>query len=112
MTEIERNLNTDFSDVCDCFLDNKLSIHFGEDKAKCIPFGIKHGLNKVSSLDIKYGKTVTYLGCLLDETLSGESMALKTKLIVGSYFYIEKTGSCLRLFRRLLCKSLSNTAPF
>ena len=77
MTEIERNLNTDFSDVCDCFVDNKLSIHFGEDKAKCIPFGIKHGLNKVSSLDIKYGKTVTYLGCLLDETLSGESMALK-----------------------------------
>ena len=41
-------------------------------------------LNKVSSLDIKYGEThikqyhtVKYLGCLLDETLFGESMALK-----------------------------------
>ena len=65
-------------------------------------------LNKVSSLEIKYGElhikqyhTVTYLGCLLDETLSGESMAskvIKTKLIGDSDFYIEKTGSCLWLF--------------
>ena len=26
----ERNLNKNFSDVCNCFVDNKLSIHFGE----------------------------------------------------------------------------------
>ena len=52
--------------------------------AKCILFGKKHGLNKVSILDIKYGEIhikqdqkATYLGCLLDKTLSGESMALK-----------------------------------
>ena len=31
MKEIEENLNTNFSNVCDWFLDNKLSIHFGED---------------------------------------------------------------------------------
>ena len=66
------------------FVDNKLSIHFREDKTKCILFGTKHWLNKVGSLEIKYGEihikqyhTVTYLGCLWDETLSGESMALK-----------------------------------
>ena len=32
MKEIERNLNKNFSNVCDWFVDNKLSIHFGEDK--------------------------------------------------------------------------------
>ena len=55
MKEIERNLNKNFSDVCDWFVDNKLAIYFGEDKTKCILFGTKHRLNKVSSLDIKYG---------------------------------------------------------
>ena len=39
---------------------------------------------------------MTHLGCLLNETLSGQSMALKVikKLIVDSDFYIEKTDSC------------------
>ena len=50
--EIERNLNNNFSDVCDWFVDNKLTIYFGEGKTKCILFGTKHRLNKVSSLDI------------------------------------------------------------
>ena len=30
--EIERNLNKIFLDVCDWFVDNKLSIHFGQNK--------------------------------------------------------------------------------
>ena len=53
--EIEKNLNKNLSDVCDSFVDNKLSIHLGEDKTKCILFGTKYRLNKVSSPDIKYG---------------------------------------------------------
>ena len=107
MKEIERNLNKNFSDVCDRFVDNKLSIHFGEDKTKCILFGTKYRLNKVSSLDIEYGEiqikqyqTVTYLACLWDETLSGESIALKVINKINSrvrYLY-RKTGSCLYLF--------------
>ena len=56
MKEIERNLNKNFSDVCDWFVDNKLSIHLREDKTKCILFGTKYRLNKVSNLDIKYGE--------------------------------------------------------
>ena len=57
MKEIERNLNKNFSNVCDWFVDNKLSIHFGEDKTKCILFGTQHRLNKVNSLEeIKYGE--------------------------------------------------------
>ena len=84
MKEIERNLKNDFSEVCDWFVGNKLSIHLRENNTKCILFGTKHRLNKVSSFDIKYGEihikqyhTVTYLGYLLDKTLSGESTALE-----------------------------------
>ena len=54
--EIEKNLYKNFSDVCDWFVDNKLSIHLGEDKTKCILFGTKYRLNKISSFDIKYGE--------------------------------------------------------
>ena len=75
--EIETNLNKNFSNVCDWFVDNKVRIHFGEDKTKCILFGTKRRLNKGSGVEIKYGEihikqyhTVTYLGCLLDKTLS------------------------------------------
>ena len=115
MKEIERNLNKNFSNVCDWFVDNKLSIHFGEDKTKCILFGTKHRLNKVNSLEIKYGEihikqyhTVTYLGCLLDETLSGESMALKVINKINSRlrFLYRKNRFLSPPLRRLLCNSL------
>ena len=66
--EIVRNLNKNFSDVFGWLLDNKLSIHLGKDKTKCILFGEIH---------IYQYHTVTFLGCLFDETFSGESMALK-----------------------------------
>ena len=35
---IEQQLNKNFSNICDWFVDNKLSIHFGEDKTKSILF--------------------------------------------------------------------------
>ena len=34
--EIEKVLNNDFENICDWFVYNKLSIHFGEDKTKLI----------------------------------------------------------------------------
>ena len=34
--KIESALNKNFSMLCDWFVDNKLSIHFGEDKTKSI----------------------------------------------------------------------------
>ena len=62
------------SDVFGWVVGNRLSIHFGEDKIKCILFETNHRLNKISSLDIKYGEihikqchTVTYLGCSLNK---------------------------------------------
>ena len=69
--------------LCDWFADNKLSIHFGEDKTKSILFGSKHKIKKSKPLNIQYNdikikqySKVTYLGCIFDETLSGESMAI------------------------------------
>ena len=39
--EIEKQLNRDFKNICERFVDNRLSIHFGDDKAKSILFASK-----------------------------------------------------------------------
>ena len=41
MHAIEDTLNKNFNSLCDWFVENKLSIHFGEDKTKSIIFGSK-----------------------------------------------------------------------
>ena len=73
----------DFSSICDWFVDNKLSIHFGKNKTKSILFASKFKNKNIKKLNIKYGdiqikqhSKVKYLGCLMDETMSGEAMAL------------------------------------
>ena len=38
VNKIEKQLNKDFENVCDWFFDNKLSIHFEEDKTKSVLF--------------------------------------------------------------------------
>ena len=70
--------------TCDWFVDNKLSIHFGEDKTKSILFASKRKIKKLQKLEIIYNNIrikqhswVTYLGCILKETMSGESMVNK-----------------------------------
>ena len=75
-------MNRNFNSLCDWFVENKLSIHFGEDKTKSIVFGSKRRLKKLDILDIRRGdikitqqNKVTYLGCILDDDISGESMA-------------------------------------
>ena len=39
VTEIEKDLLRDFSRLCDWFVDNKLSVYFGQDETKSILFG-------------------------------------------------------------------------
>ena len=39
MKTMENNLNKNFNSLCDWFVENKLSIHFGDDKTKSIVFG-------------------------------------------------------------------------
>ena len=41
INEIQKHLNEDFSNLGDWFVDNKLSIHFGEDKIKSLLFASK-----------------------------------------------------------------------
>ena len=83
INKIENQFNEDVCNICDWFENNLLSIHFGEDKTKSIFFASKFNRKNIKKLHIKYGDIqikqhfkVTYLGCLLDETMSGEAMAL------------------------------------
>ena len=53
--EIEKQLNKDFENLCDWwFVDNKLSIHFGEDKTKYIFFASKRKIKNARKLNVKY----------------------------------------------------------
>ena len=80
---IEHQLNRNFSNICDWFVDNKLTIHFGDDKTKSFLFAPLNKCKKLRELYISYGSLkikqyseVNYLDFILDESLSGESMAV------------------------------------
>ena len=69
--EIEKQLNEDFTNICEWFVDNRLSIHFSEDKTKSIIFASKRKVKRVPKLKINYKNIqikqhskVTYLGCI------------------------------------------------
>ena len=114
---MEQQLNIKFSNICIwfVFVDNKLSIHFGEDKTKSILFAPLNKCKKRCKLNISYGSLkikqyseLTYFGCILDEPLSGKSMALNA---------VPKINTCLKFLyrenkflspqlRRLLCNLL------
>ena len=112
---IEHQLNRNFSNICDWFVDNKLSIHFGEDKTKSILFAPLNKWEKLRKLNISYGSLkikqyleVTYLGCILDESLSGESMALNvvSKMNTRLKFIYRKNKFLSPPLRPLLCNAL------
>ena len=50
---IEQQLNKDFFNLSDWFVDNKLSIHFGEDKTKSLFFSTKNKIKRAGPLNIK-----------------------------------------------------------
>ena len=66
--EIEKVLNNDFENICSWFVDNKLSIHFGEDKTKSILFASQRKIKNIKKRNIRYqdieikDSKVTYLG--------------------------------------------------
>ena len=112
---IEDTLSKNFNSLCDWFVENKLSIHFGEDKTKSIIFGTKRRLNDTHRLDIRRGeiqikqhKEVKYLGCILDSNTSGEAMAIKVLSKVNSRlkFLYRKQGVLNGSLKRLLCNAL------
>ena len=79
--KIENVLNKELSSLCEWFIDNKLTIHFGQDKTKAFLFtrNITEAKLNICFQDhsIKQCNCVEYLGCLFDNNLCGESMARK-----------------------------------
>ena len=49
VVESEKVLNKKFANVCKWFVDNALSIHFGEHKTKCIRFSKEKNLPKLNT---------------------------------------------------------------
>ena len=96
-------------------MDNKFSIHFGEHKTKSILSAPLNKCKKLRKLNISYGSLkikqyseVAYLGCTLDESLSGESMALKVVSKINTRLkFLNRKGKFLSpQLRRLLCNAL------
>ena len=85
---IEEHLNRDFPALVDWFVNNKLSVHFGEDKIKSILFSPKQIEIKRTNryllqvIKIKQYSNVTCLGCVLDECLTRKSMTMQTKMFI------------------------------
>ena len=52
INKINEQLNKDFHDICLWYIDNKFSIHFGEDKTKCILFASKQKMKCADKLEI------------------------------------------------------------
>ena len=93
----------------------KISIHFGEDKTKSILFSFKRNLKLVEELDIRYKeikikqhKHVNYLGCMLNETTSGETMDLRVIGKINSRLkFLYRKNRCLDVpLHRLPCNGL------
>ena len=99
--------------VDEWFFDNKLGIHSAEDKTKSILFASKGRSKNVSQLNIRYNhinikqrSQVTCLGCVLDETMSGEPMALKfINKINGKLTFLYRKN---RYLTKDLCRMLCN----
>ena len=79
ISTVENALQTDLQIVSEWLIDNKLSLHLG--KTESILFGSKPRLRSWSNLNIECKGSkiepkdkVKYLGAILDQTLSGESM--------------------------------------
>ena len=115
INKIENQLNEDFYNICDWFADNKLSLHFGEDKTKSILFTSKFKKKNAKKLPIKYGdiqvkqhSKVKYLGCLFDETMSGEAMALNVVNKINNKLKLlyHKNSFLMPALRCLLCNAL------
>ena len=67
-TKIETALTKNVSTLCEWFVDNKLRLNFGGDKAKSILFGSKHKIKRSKPINIQYNdikvkqySKVTYL---------------------------------------------------
>ena len=115
VNEIDDKLNKNFNSLCDWLIENKLSIHLGEEKTKSILFGSKRKLKNNDKLnirrgdiDIKQHSRVTYLGCILDCNMSGEYMATKVLQRINARLrFLNRNRKVLnKALKRILCNAL------
>ena len=92
----------------------KQSIYLGEDKTKFVLFTEKKTHKQLNicnkSAKIKQYKTIDYLGCILNNNLSGEHMVLEVLNKVDSklkFLYRQSEHLNPRL-RRMLCNAFFN----
>ena len=109
--KIETILNKEFSSLSEWFIDNKLSIHFGEDKTKSVLFrGKTPAKLNISFQDhfIKQYNCVEYLGCFLRYNLNGETMTRKVlNNISGKLKFLYRQATFLNpTCKRLFCNAL------
>ena len=94
-----------FPNICDWFVDNNSTL-----------FSTKNRQRKIGTLDIKYGDVkikqysrVTYSGYELDESLSGDALALKVinKINERLKFFYRKNRYLTPYLKRDLCNALN-----
>ena len=89
-------------------------MHFGDDKTKSIFFAstwraknIRNLNTRYTEINIKQQAQVTYLGCLLDESIFGKPMALKVifRIIRKLKFHYKKNKFLTPDLRRMSCNA-------
>ena len=56
IAEIDKILNEDFGNIYDGFVDNKLSLYFGDNKTKSIFFANKQRTKNICELNLRHTK--------------------------------------------------------
>ena len=52
LKKLKKTLNGTFANICGCFVDNNLSIHSGEDRAKLILIFSRNEIKKALKLNV------------------------------------------------------------
>ena len=110
---ISQKLAEDLKTCNEWLIDNKLSLHVG--KTECILFGSSRKLKSVKNFEVHYDgkvivgqKSVKYLGVVLDQNLSGQSMFLQVLSKVNNKIkFLYRYKACLnQSVRKKLCAAL------
>ena len=96
-------------------MGKRISIHFGKDKNTSILFASKRKIKKAPKLNLTYNyiqikqhSKATYLGCILDETMSGQPTSLEVINKINCRFKLlhRKNKFLTPTLRRLLCNAV------
>ena len=107
----EKQLNQDFTNICDWFVNTKLSVHFGEDETKSILFTSNRKIKKLQKLEIIYNNIwikqhsrITYLGW---NNVWGIKVRKVISKVIARLKFLHRNNKYLRSdLRHLLCNAL------